>query len=130
MNTSNIVAAGKMLSIALIVIGIIISVATFLYFGEKLAGLDRATMREALFSNLVYGLAILFSGVALAVMFPKAEQHPVLADPILILGIFVLIDGLGALCLMLRNPFTWIMALICVPMFITTLCLKINLGRK
>jgi uncharacterized membrane protein len=130
MNTSNIISAGKMLAIALMLIGIIICVATFLYFGEKLTALDSETIREALFSNIMSGLAILFSSIALVVMFPRAERHPVLADPILIMGIFILIVGVSAFCIMPTNPFTWIMAVVCIPMFITALCLKINLAKK
>jgi uncharacterized membrane protein len=130
MNTSNIVAAGKMLAIALILIGIVVCVATFLYFGEKLGSLDSTTMHEAFFSNMVSGLGILFSSIALVVMFPKAPQNHILVNPILIIGIFILLVGVAAFCMMPRNPFTWIMALVCIPMFITALCLKINLSQK
>lgn len=130
MNNSNIIAAGRMISIALMLLGIIICVATFTYFRAKLTILDPATLNEALYSNLISGLVMFAGGLLLAVMFPKAEKYPVLADPILILGIFVLIDGVSALCFMPHNPFTWIMALICIPMFITTLCLKINLSAN
>lgn len=130
MNNSNIIAAGRMISIALVLLGIIICVATFTYFREKLTILDPATLNEALYSNLVSGVAMLLCGLLLAVMFPKAERYPVLSTPVLILGIFVLIDGISAVCFMPHNPFTWIMALICIPMFITTLCLKINLAAK
>lgn len=130
MKNSNIIAAGKMISIALILLGVIICVATFTYFNQGLAGLSTQTHHEALYSNLICGLSFLFSGVLLAVMFPKAEHHPALANPILILGIFVCISGIAAVVFMPHNPFTWIMALVAVPMFIDTLCLKINLSKK
>jgi hypothetical protein len=130
MRTSNIIAAGKMLAIALILIGIVICIATFFYFGDKLSLLDSTTLSEAIFSNIVCGLAVLMSAIALLVMFSRAEKHRVLATPILILGIFMFMVGIGAFCMMPRNPFTWIMALVCTPMFITALCLKINFAAS
>jgi hypothetical protein len=130
MNTSNIVAAGKMLAIALILIGIVVCVTTFLYSDEKLETLDQTTIHELFYSNIVSGLAILFSSIALIMMLPRAPRNRVLANPILIIGIFVLLAGVVPFCIMPRNPFTWIMALVCIPMFITTLCLKINLSKN
>lgn len=119
-----------MISIALVLLGVIICVSTFTYFRAKLTILDSATLNEALYSNLISGVVMLFCGLLLSVMFPEAERYPVLSGPILILGVFVLFDGVSAVCFMPHNPFTWIMALICIPMFITTLCLKINLSSK
>lgn len=119
-----------MISIALMLLGIVICVAAVAYFREKLAGLDPATVSEALYSNLICGISLFAGGLLLAIMFPKAEKHPVLAGPILILGIFVCVGGVAAVGFMPHNPFTWIMALICIPMFITALCLKINLAGK
>jgi hypothetical protein len=119
MNTSNIVAAGKMLAIALILIGIVVCVTTFLYSDEKLEALDQTTKHKLFYSNIVSGL----SSIALIMMLPRAPRNRVLANPILIIGIFVLLAGVVPFCIIPRNPLTWIMVFECIPMFITTLCL-------
>lgn len=130
MKNSNIIAAGKMIAIALMILGTIVCIATFTYFKADLSCLPGATLREALFSNLIAGLVLFFCGLVLFILFPRAERSPALADPLLALGIFVAIDGITAVVFMPHNAFTWIMALVAVPMFIDTLCLKINLSKR
>lgn len=129
MKNSNIIAAGRMLSIALILLGVIVCAGTFTYFRAGLGALAPAILAETLYASLIYGASMILCGVLLMTMFPLAERFPPVANPVLVIGVFVAAAGIAAVAVMPGNPFYWIMALICVPVFIDTLCLKINLDR-
>ena len=131
MHQPNIISAGKMMAYVLTLFGIMQCGATFApYFQEGIAGLEPELFRNMLFYSFMCGGVLIISGVLLTVMFGKAAKSPDFGSPILILGTFVAIYGILSVAFMYRNPFSWMIAILCLAIFIDALCLKLSIDQN
>jgi len=119
------ISIGKGLSIAIFCLGIIHEIATFTpLMQDGLDCLSKSNFNAVIYNSLICGVFLVLSGWLLLLLLKKIEEHPFVACPILIISIFVLIDGIAAITLMIDNPFAWIVFLLGLSITIISIKLK------
>jgi peptidoglycan/LPS O-acetylase OafA/YrhL len=116
MNLQNIISAGRMMSI-------VVSLLGAFHCGVSVA-LERVVMAL----DIALGAGFIACGLVLMVMIPRSQRRCSLAAPILALGTLTMLLGAVAVIISWRDPFSWMMAVLGVAIFIDTLCLKIRLN--
>ena len=93
-----LVPASKILSIAIVCLGVIHEIATFTpLVQDGLECLSRSDFNSVIYMSLMCGASLVLSGWLLLLLLPKNVTHAFLVYPILLISIFVLI-----------NPFAWL----------------------
>ena len=103
-----LVPASKILSIMIVCLGVIHEIATFTpLVQDGLECLSRSDFNSVLYMSLMCGASLVLSGWLLLLLLPKNVTHTFLAYPILLISIFVLINGIVSVVFMVDNPFAW-----------------------
>lgn len=131
MKTKRMLSLGRMLSIAIIVLGVIHDVATFTpLIKGGLACLDNGNLKAMLYMSLICGTSLILAGIVLILLLRKVEQHTFLTSSVLVIGVFLALNGVLAVVYMFDNPFAWIALLLNISMFFIAGGLKIKLDKK
>mgnify|MGYP000169569048 FL=1 len=103
-----LVPASKILSIMIVCLGVIHELATFTpLVQDGLECLSRSDFNSVIYMSLMCGASLVLSGWLLLLLLPKNVTHTFLAYPILLISIFVLINGIVSVVFMVDNPFAW-----------------------
>lgn len=122
---------GRMLSIAIIILGVIHDVATFTpLIKGGLACLDNGSLKAMIYMSVICGASLILSGFVLLLLLKQVERHVFLTSPVLVIGVFLAVNGIVAVVYMFDNPFAWIALLLNLSMFFITISLKIKLAKK
>lgn len=106
---TKLVFISKVLSIAIICLGVIHEIATFTpLIQDGLENLSQSNFNTMIYMSLVCGASLILSGWLLLLLLKRNQTHTFLAFPISLISIFVLINGIGSIILMVDNPFAWI----------------------
>lgn len=131
MKTEQMVSLGKILSIAIMVLGIIHDVATFTpLIKGSLVSLEPESLKAMLYMSLMCGTSLILSGIVLLLLLKQVEQHVFLTSLILVIGVFLAVNGILSVVYMFGNPFAWIALLLNLSMFFITISLKTKLAKK
>ena len=131
MKTSKLISLGKILAIAILILGFIHDIATFTpLIKGGLVCLNPGDLNAMIYMSLICGTSFILSGLVLALLLRKVEQYAFLTSTILVVGIFLALSGVLSIVYMFDNPFAWIALLVNLSMFIITIGLKINLDKK
>ncbi|MDD6210307.1 MAG: hypothetical protein PUB21_06860 [Bacteroidales bacterium] len=99
---------GKILSIAIVCLGVIHEIATFTpLIQDGFESLPKSNFNTMIYMSSVCGASLILSGWLLLLLLKKNETYTFLAFPISLISIFVLINGIGSVILMVDNPFAW-----------------------
>lgn len=124
MKTRKLIAWGKGLAIAVLVLGLIHLIATFTpLILEGLACLDEENLNAMIYMSLICGASLILAGWLLNVLLKRLEEHRFLMVPILGLGGFLALNGVLSVYYMLNNPFAWLAFLLTVAVLIVVLTL-------
>ena len=128
MKTKTIINSGKILAIAILILGVIHDVATFtpLIKGE-LSCLSPANLNAMLYMSLICGTSLILSGILIYMLLKKVKEFVFLTTIILIIAIFLAINGMLAVLFMLDNPFAWITLILNLSLLVISVRLKIIL---
>lgn len=103
-----LVPASKILSIMIVCLGVIHEIATFTpLVQDGLECLSRSDFNSVIYMSLMCGASLVLSGWLLLLLLPKNVTHTFIAYPILLISIFVLINGIVSVVFMVDNPFAW-----------------------
>ena len=106
--TTKFVTMEKFLSIAIVCLGVIHEIATFTpLIQDGLECLSKSDFNSLMYMSLMCGASLVLSGWLLLLLLPKNVTHTFLAYPILLISIFVLINGIVSVVFMVDNPFAW-----------------------
>ena len=99
----------KFLSIAIVCLGVIHEIATFTpLIQDGLECLSKSDFNSLMYMSLMCGASLILSGCLLLLLLDKIKIYSFLACPILLISVFVLINGIVAISFMCNNPFAWI----------------------
>ena len=128
MKTKTIINSGKILAIATLILGVIHDVATFtpLIKGE-LSCLNPANLNAMLYMSLICGTSLILSGILIYMLLKKVKEFVFLTTIILIIAIFLALNGMLAVLFMLDNPFAWITLILNLSLLVISVRLKIIL---
>ncbi len=79
--------------------------------------------------NIPFGVVLAVLGIAMSVLFGLVDRRPVLSIPILVIATLTAIVGIAAVILVMFNPFSWMIAIVSLAVFIDALCLEISLRK-
>jgi len=131
MKTNKLISLGKILAIAILILGFIHDIATFTpLIKGGLVCLNPDDLNAMIYMSLICGTSFILSGSVLRLLLRKVEQYAFLTSTILVVGIFLALSGVLSIVYMFDNPFAWIALLMNLSMFIITIGLKINLDKK
>ena len=103
-----LVPASRILSIMIVCLGVIHEIATFTpLVQDGLECLSRSDFNSVIYMSLMCGASLVLSGWLLLLLLPKNVTHAFLAYPILLISIFVLINGIVSVIFIVDNPFAW-----------------------
>jgi uncharacterized membrane protein len=77
--------------------------------------------------DIAVGAAFVACGLTLVVLFGRAERSGTHGAAVFAVGIIAMLLGGAAVALALRDPFSWMMAIVGLAIFIDALCLKLRL---
>lgn len=125
MKTKHLISAGKILSYAILILGIIHNIATFTpLIQEGLTCLDQGNLNAMIYMSLICGSSLILSGLVLIMLLRKVEEYRFLTSIILAIGVFLGLNGILSVVYMFDNPFAWISFVLSMGMFIISLGLK------
>jgi hypothetical protein len=132
----NTIKIGKIIAIALAILGVIHNVATFTPIIQ--GGLSCLPINEfkfMLYVNLMCGSSLIISGIVLVMLLKYIENYTFLIAPTFFLGIFLLLSGVSLLIFsdnIFDNPFACIGLLLNLGMFwvTTNLFIRIKFPQK
>jgi len=105
----------KILSSLVVIMGIIHIGATFSpLIGGKLESLDPRTYNAVIYMSLMCGGFLIMLGAYLVWAIDKIYSHPILKNPIRILSLALLVNGVSAIYFMPYNPFAWVTFFLCI----------------
>lgn len=131
MKINRLISLGKILAIAILILGIIHDIATFtLLIKGGLNCLSPGDFKAMIYMSLVCGTSFILSGFVLTLLLKKVEQFVFLTSTILLIGVFLAVSGVLSIVYMFDNPFAWIALLLNLSMFIITVGLKFKLDNK
>ena len=131
MKTNRLAIFGKIIAIAILILGIIHVVATFTPLIQGgLACLSPGALKAMTYMSLICGSAFILSGLIIFLLLQHIGDHPFLATPVLIIGIFLGISGILSIVYMFGNPFAWLALLLNITMFVVSVILKIGTSKK
>lgn len=125
MKTEKLIQVGKIIAIAILILGIVHDVATFTPLIQGgLAALDVANQNAMIYMSLMCGASLIVCGLLLYVFLKKVTEIPFLKSAMLIIGTFVAINGVLSVVYMFDNPFAWLALVLNLSMFFITIGLK------
>jgi len=131
MKINRLVSLGKIIAIAILILGIIHDIATFTpLIKGGLSCLSPGDFNAVIYMSLICGTSFILSGVVLVLLLQKVEQFVFLTPTILLLGMFLAASGILSIVYMFDNPFAWIALILNLSMFIIAIALKLKLDNK
>jgi len=131
MKTNKLISFGKILAIAILILGIIHDIATFTpLIKAGLVCLNPGDLAAMIYMSLICGTSFILSGLVLTLLLRKVEQYAFLTSIIVVIGIFLALSGVLSIVFMFDNPFAWIALLLNLSMFFIAIGLKNNLDKK
>jgi hypothetical protein len=125
MGNTKLISTGKTIAIAILLLGIVHDVATFTPLIQSgLETLDVANLNAIIYMSLICGSSLVLSGLLLIMFFKKVQEFPFLKSQILIIGVFLAINGILSVIYMFDNPFAWISLLLNLSIFLVAVRLK------
>lgn len=120
-----LIAIGKSLAVAITLLGIVHSIATFTpLVRDGLECLGQSELNAITYMSLMCGAALFLCGLGLLLLLGKFETYPILSSPILFLGGFACFNGLLGVSYMPNNPFAWINLVLGLMLFCITILLR------
>ena len=127
MKTKKLISIGKTLAIAIIILGVIHDAATYSpLIKGGLSCLDPGNLKAMIYMSLMCGTSLILSGIILFLLINKVELYPFLSLPLLVTGIFLVINGILSVIYMSDNPFAWIALVLNLSMFVIIVVLKMK----
>ncbi len=123
----NIISAGKMMAIVVMLFGVLHVASSFAPVHAELVAGRLETVPHY---SVIAGALLLGMGIALLVLFGMADRKPSLDTPILVIGTLIAICGVLAVALVYKNPFSWMTGILGLAVFINSLCLKLLPGSN
>ncbi|MFW5851257.1 MAG: hypothetical protein ACOCWB_03445 [Bacteroidota bacterium] len=118
MKATKYISFGKVVAIAILILGVIHDIATFTPIIQGgllcLASID---FNAIIYISLICGTSLILCGLLLIILFNKVEQYSFLFFPILVIGIFLMINGIIAVVYVPFNPPSWIVLFLSLIMF-------------
>ena len=131
MKINRLISFGKILAIAILILGIIHDFATITPLIQGGLGcLDPEDFKAMIYMSLICGTSFILSGGLLIILLKKVEQFAFLTSTILFIGAFLALSGVLSIVYMVDNPFAWLALLLNLSMFIITIGLKLKLDKK
>ncbi len=126
----NIISAGKMMAIVVMLFGVLHFAASYAPVQEGLGTLAPGTFKAVPFYTYLAGALLVFLGGVLLVLFVQAGGKRSLETPILVVGTLIAVCGILSVAFVYRNPFSWMTAILGLAVFIDSLCLKLVDSKK
>lgn len=124
----NIISAGKMMAMVLMLFGVIHSGGAFMPLSqESLIRLQPQIFRAVMLAG---GAALFACGLCLLILFWKTDKNRALDTPILIAGTLTALCGILFVTFFYLNPFAWMTVILALAIFIDTLCLKLVIYKN
>jgi hypothetical protein len=131
MKINRLISIGKILAIAILILGIIHDIATFTpLINGGLGCLSPDDYKAMIYMSLICGTSFILSGAVLILLLKKVEQYEFLTLTILIISVFLAVSGVLSVVFMFQNPFAWTALLLTLSMLIITIGLKFKLDNK
>lgn len=109
MRTHKLILIAKIIAIAILILGVVHDIATFTpLIQEGLTCLSPSDLNAMIYMSLVCGTSLILSGLLLLILLRKLTQFPFLNQSILIIAVFVCINGILSVIYMFDNPFAWL----------------------
>jgi hypothetical protein len=113
MINSRHIALARLLSFAVLVMGLIHVGATFTpLIQAPFAALDADGLKAATFMSFLCGGFFILSGWLALMLLSKANAYRFLTRPLLVIAVFDAVGGVLAASYMLHNPFAWIILIL------------------
>lgn len=119
-----------MMAIVLVLFGAFNCAAAFTPYMQHLAMHERSMTGMIFLFSPVSAVSLMAAGLILLAMFYNVSARPWLSVPISIVGTLVLLYGILSVVYLARSPFSWMMAILGLAIFITTVCLAFDLLRR
>ncbi|MCQ2976087.1 MAG: hypothetical protein MJ211_14895 [Bacteroidales bacterium] len=114
-----------MLAIGTSIIGLLHIIATYTpVIAGKLTTLDSSVQHAFLYMSLMCGALLILGGIVTKFLNKYVDEYKFLKSPLIITLVVLAIDGILAPCFMPKNPCSWAVFLLTLPM------LLINIKRK
>ena len=125
MGNTKLIFTGKTIAIAILLLGIVHDVATFTPLIQSgLEMLNVANLNSVIYMSLICGSSLILSGLLLIMFFNKVLEYSFLKSAILIISVFLAINGILSVIYMFDNPFAWISLLLNMSIFFVAVRLK------
>lgn len=122
---NKIITTGKFIAFAILILGIIHDIATFSpLIQDGLTCLTPDSLNAMIYMSLMCGASLVLCGILLLIMLRKVEQMMFFGLPMLVIGIFLALNGILSVIFMFDNPFAWVALLLNLTMFGITIKLK------
>lgn len=122
---TKLVSIVKILSVIIMCIGTIHEVATYTpLIQDGLECLSEDNHKAMMYMSLMCGASLILSGGLLLLLLKKIEIYSFLACPILVISVFVLMNGILSIIFMFENPFAWMV--FALGLTITVVSLKLR----
>ena len=131
MKTDRLIAVGKALAYAIVVLGIIHDIATFTPLVQSgLSCVSPADLHAIIYMSLMCGTSLILSGIILIMILKKIEEFRFMNSIAIAIGTFLGLSGIASVVFMFDNPFAWLSLVLNLSMFGITLGLKRNFGKS
>ncbi|MBN1415262.1 MAG: hypothetical protein JW973_09195 [Bacteroidales bacterium] len=131
MKTNRLISIGKVVAVAILILGIIHDVATYMpLIRGGLSCLSPGTLKAMTYMSLICGTFFIVNGILILVMIRIVESYVILTIPILIISTFLLVAGVLSVVYMYHNPFAWVAFILNTSVFIIALVLRQKVIKK
>jgi len=131
METNKLITLGTSVSVAILLLGIIHEIATFTPLIQRgLIDVSEGTFKAMIYMSLGCGALLILCGLLLYLLLKKLKEYSFLILPILVIGVFTLINGILSVYYMTDNPFAWMVLLLGVIVFAIIILLKNNIQKQ
>lgn len=122
---SKLISIGKIITYILIALGVIHDIATFTpLIREGLVCLSKPDLDAMTYMSLICGTSLILCGILCVMLLTKVEKFIWLSSPLLVIGIFLCLNGVLSIFYMYDNPFAWMTFLSSTSMLLIILILK------
>ena len=113
MKTDKLITIGKFIAFAILILGLIHDIATFSpLIQEGLTCLTPGNLNAMIYMSLMCGTSLILCGTLLVIMLKKGKQITFYGLPMMVIGIFLALNGILSVAFMLDNPFAWVALLL------------------
>ena len=119
---NRLIFIGRCIAFAVLVLGVVHDVVTFTpLVREGLGCLSADSLSAMTYMSLMCGASLILGGWLLIILFGRWVRFPFLGLPILIISIFLCINGLLSVFYMADNLFAWLNFVLGLMMFVVVI---------